>query len=491
MDYRRIYLSWILTYALVALAPVPANALAALPQSQDKRPLRSNEPLEAVVSDLESFIQERMAEDGIPGLSIALVRDFQVVWTAGFGVKNNIGGGPVTPATAFEAASISKVVTAYAALRLVDQGRLSLNAPIVSSLDQPWLPPSEFGDQITLRHLASHSSGLTDQLIPVNKRVTFRPGSRFLYSGGGAMYMQEAVEQASELRLCKAGTELVFEPLGMASSSFVNDANILPRMANGHLSYAIPLLAFLTPFGMFFLVLALLSLPARRILAGVWRPNARLMLGIAIVTWLVTLLVIAITVWKALPNIAVLNAVVGTAFIVVLLILASLGHRFIAGKPATKPGTTLAIVANITWVLICAFGLVSIASAIHGPVPRVPSPKPSAVGSLRTTAPDLATFLIELARPQHLSPELAAEIRRPQIRINDDFSWGLGPGIQHSAQGDALWQMGITFGSRSVMVIYPDQGLGVVVLANSDRGFPAAYDIAERVLRGKAQYKNF
>ncbi len=465
-----------LTYALVALAPVPANALAALPQSQDERPLRSNEPLEAVVSDLEGYIQERMAEDGIPGLSIALVRDFQVVWTAGFGVKNKVAGGSVTPATAFEVASISKVVTAYAALRLVDQGRLSLDGPIVSLLDG---------------HLASHSSGLTDQLIPVNKRVTFRPGSRFLYSGGGAMYMQEAVEQASELRLCKAGTELVFEPLGMESSSFVNDASILPRMANGHLSYAIPLLAFLTPFGMFFLVLALLSLPARRILAGIWRPDARAMLGIAIVTWLVTLLVIAITVWKALPNIAVLNAVVGTVFIVVLLILASLGHRFIAGKPATKPGTTLAIVANITWVLICAFGLVSIASAIHGPVPRVPSPKPSAVGSLRATAPDLATFLIELASPQHLSSELAAEIRRPQIRINDDFSWGLGPGIQHSAQGDALWQMGITFGSRSVMIIYPDQGLGVVVLANSDRAFPAAYDIAERALRGKAQYKYF
>ena len=106
MDYRRLYLSWILTYEQVALAPVPANALAALPQSQDERPLRSSEPLEAVVSDLEGYIQERMAEDGIPGLSVALVRDFQVVWTAGFGVKNKIGGGSVTPATAFEAASI-------------------------------------------------------------------------------------------------------------------------------------------------------------------------------------------------------------------------------------------------------------------------------------------------------------------------------------------------------------------------------------------------
>ncbi len=484
-------MSWMLTFAIVAFASMPASALAALPQSQDEQPLRYNEPLEAVVSDLEAYVQERMAEDGIPGLSIALVRDFQVVWTAGFGVKNRFTGGSVTPATAFEVASISKVVTAYAALRLVDQGRLSLNAPVASFLEEPWLPPSELGNQITLRHLASHSSGLTDQLLPVNKSVTFRPGSRFLYSGGGALYMQEAVEQTSDLRLCKAGRDLVFEPLGMASSSFVNDANILPRMANGHLNYAVPLLAFLTPFGMFFLVLVLLSLPARRILAGVWRPDARVMLGIAVVTWLVTLLVIALTVWKALPNVAVLNAIVGTIFLVILLILASVGHRFIAGKPATKPGTMAGIAANIAWVLICVFGLTLIARGIHGPIPRGPSPPPSAVGSLRATAPDLATFLIELARPQHLSPELAAEIRRPQIRINEDFSWGLGPGIQHSAQGDALWQMGIIFGSRSVMLIYPEHGLGAVVLTNSERGFPAAYDIAERALRGKAQYKNF
>ena len=97
-------------------------------------------------------------------LSIALVRDFQVVWTAGFGVKNKFTGGSVTLATAFDVASISKVVTAYAALRLVDQGQLSLNAPFASFLEEPWLPPSELGNQITLRHLHTTAQGMPREI---------------------------------------------------------------------------------------------------------------------------------------------------------------------------------------------------------------------------------------------------------------------------------------------------------------------------------------
>jgi len=83
-------------------------------------------------------------------------------------------------------ASISKVVTTYAALRLVEQGKLSLDEPSIRYLGKRWLPPSEDGDKITLRQLASHSSGLSDNLLPVvDKRLVSSPGSTFLYSGIG------------------------------------------------------------------------------------------------------------------------------------------------------------------------------------------------------------------------------------------------------------------------------------------------------------------
>ena len=78
-----------------------------------------------------------------------------------------------------------------------------------------------------------------------------------------------------------------------------------------------------------------------------------------------------------------------------------------------------------------------------------------------------------------------------QIPINSDFSWGLGPGIQHSSNGHVLWQNGLTFGYKSLMAIYPKQGFGVVVLTNSDLGLTAAYDIVGRTLGGKAQWYFF
>jgi CubicO group peptidase (beta-lactamase class C family) len=119
-------------------------------------------------------------------------------------------------------------------------------------------------------------------------------------------------------------------------------------------------------------------------------------------------------------------------------------------------------------------------------VPKGPSPRASAVGSLRTSAPDLAAFLIELADPQYMSQDLALQIRTSQVSAGRDMSWGLGPGIQHNSQGDALWQYGQTFGYRSVMVIYPEYGIGVVVLTNSDRGLPVAFDVAQRAIGGSA-----
>ena len=100
-------------------------------------------------------------------------------------------------------------------------------------------------------------------------------------------------------------------------------------------------------------------------------------------------------------------------------------------------------------------------------------------------------FLIELAAPRVLNESLITELRKPQVSIDEDFSWGLGIGIQHSPDGDALWQNGITFGFRSVMVIYPEHAWGVVVLTNSDQGLPTAYDVAARALGGKARWSAF
>jgi len=458
----------------------------------DEDPLRLREPVEAVVADLEAYVPDRMREAGVPGLAIALIRDNQVVWSAGFGVANRITRRPVTPVTVFEAASISKVVTTYTALRLVEQGKLALDEPLSVRLSEPWLPRSDYADKVSLRHLASHSSGLTENIFPtIDRSVAVAPGSRFLYTGIGFMYMQEAIEQVTGASLEAAAREQVFEPLGMASSSFVNKPETLPRMANGHMRPVVPLLVFLIPSALLLAGFALIAIPIARVVTGRWHLPRRLTVGAALGAAVVTLLFFAASPLNHLPNFVLLIGLCAAAFAVLFMLGFWLGGCLLAHLPAAVQGGKRRALLGIAWVAVSAAVLVSVSGVTTIPVPRRPSPPPSAVGSLRTTVGDLAIFLIELVEPRHLSQEMATQIATRQIPAGEGFSWGLGIGIQHSAQGDALWQNAQTFGYRGLMVTYPERGCGVVVLTNSDDGYPVACDVAQRALGGAARWESF
>lgn len=465
---------------------VVLSALAATPSGQEP-PLRLSEPLDDIITDLESYIPERMREDGIPGLSIALIRNGQIVWTKGFGVANVITNKPVTPGTVFEAASISKVVTAYTALRLVEQGELSLDGPLNVYLPEPWLPPSDYADRITLRQLASHSSGLTDGITPpVDKSIAFEPGSDFLYSGVGALYVQEAIEQVTGKSLEDAARDAVFEPLGMSSSSFENKADVLPRIANGHMDYIFPLLVFVVPFAVILISIGLLGIIVLRFRTGQWRPTRKMVVGVGALATILTFLILAFFLGKAAPNLVLSSTLYAAGFFIALKVVFLIGQRIIAQLPAPWRNAKRQSALTIVWVALSGIALLWLSGLITGPIPKGPSPQPSAVGSLRTSAPDLAAFLIEVTEPQYLSKDMAVQMRSPQVSAGRDVSWGLGPGIQHGQHGDALWQYGQTFGFRSVMVIYPEYGMGVVVLTNSDHGLPVAFDVAQRALGGSA-----
>jgi CubicO group peptidase (beta-lactamase class C family) len=419
-------------------------------------------------------------------MAIALIRDSQVVWAEGFGVTNIITGEPVTADTVFEVASNSKVVTAYTALRLVDQGLLSLDAPVDAYLQKPWLPPSTYQEQITLRQLASHSSGLTDNLLPLNKNILFKPGSDFLYSGVGYLYLQEVIEQVTGQPLDEVANALVFEPLGMTSSSFANNPETRLHLANGHMDTILPVLAFAFPFVLFFVSFGLISLIIRRFRSGTWRPTQKMAVGISLVAGLLTVMVYVLLIGGDLPNMVLMIAIVGVIFILALALMDRVGRILFRRLPDILQGKKPQALLRIIWIGLTLFMLLGLAKMMTGPMPAALSFHASAVGSLRTTAPDLAKFLIEVADPQHLSPEQAAQMQTPQISAGRNMSWGFGPGIQHSEQGNALWQNGQTFGFRSLMMIYPEQHVGIVVLTNSEYGLPLAYQVAQRALGGSA-----
>lgn len=467
---------------LLVLITLCVSSALAQPHTAQEPPLRHTEALDVIIADLESYIPARMDSAGVPGLALALVREGQVAYAAGFGIANRITRRPVTAETVFEVASNSKVVTTYTALRLVDQGRLTLDEPLAAVLTTPWLPPSSYADQITLRHVASHSAGFSDNLLPLDKSVMFEPGSAFAYSGVGFLYLQEAVEQVAQASLEDAARRLVFEPLGMTVSSFINRADITPRMANGHMGYTFPVMSFLVPFGVSLLLVMFIVAVVGRLRGK--RPFSRKpVIGSVVIAAVLTLGGIGGTLGRMLPNLALMVVLSGLAFTIAFALFLVLGGKMTARMPPARRRWV-----RMLWGALGMMMLAWFTSMLAGPLPRGPSPPPSAVGSLRTSAPDLAAFLAEVAAPQLVNAEIATQLHTPQIAISDDFSWGLGIGVQHSDQGDALWQNGMTFGFRSVMVIYPEHRWGIVVLTNSNDGLPVAYDVAARALGGKAQW---
>jgi CubicO group peptidase (beta-lactamase class C family) len=105
----------------------------------------------------------QMIRYGVPGVSVAVVDSGRIVWAQGFGVKTAGANDSVTATTLFQAASISKPITATATLRLVDQGKLSLDENVNTYLTSWKVPDNEFttAGKVTLRRIVSHSAGLT------------------------------------------------------------------------------------------------------------------------------------------------------------------------------------------------------------------------------------------------------------------------------------------------------------------------------------------
>lgn len=190
-------------------------------------------------------IEERMRALRTPGVSLAVMHNGQIEWAKGYGVRRVGKSEPVDSATLFQAASISKPVAAVAALRLVDAGRLTLDADINTVLTSWKVPDTTFtaGEKVTLRRLLSHSAGLTvhgfpgyattatvptvvqilDGTAPANTaavRVNVAPGSIWRYSGGGFTVMQLALSDLTGKDFPRLMRELVLDPAGMTNSGY-------------------------------------------------------------------------------------------------------------------------------------------------------------------------------------------------------------------------------------------------------------------------------
>jgi CubicO group peptidase (beta-lactamase class C family) len=186
----------------------------------------------AAVTRLEETIPHLMTEADIPGLQIAVIRNSKVIWTRAFGVTNSETKSRVNDNTVFEAASLTKPVFAYAVLKLVDNGKLDLDTPLVKYLSGRYDVGDDARlDQITARHVLSHTTGFPNWRPRGDKtlKIYFTPGDRFSYSGEGFVYLSKVVEQITGESQEAFIKRTVLDPLNMKSSNLVwrNDYELL------------------------------------------------------------------------------------------------------------------------------------------------------------------------------------------------------------------------------------------------------------------------
>ncbi|AVH60305.1 MULTISPECIES: serine hydrolase domain-containing protein [Streptomyces] len=180
-------------------------------------------------------VERVMERHRIPGAAIALLRDGEPVGVHAHGVRSAETGAPVTLRTRFQAGSISKQITAYAALRLVDRGVLDLDADLDGLLIGRTLPRAAGGSPVTLRQCLSNTSGLAgtqatwwrpDEAMPHLSdildgiRAEHEPGSLFRKEGAQWAVVEQLLADVTGRDFGKTVRELVFEPLGMRDSAF-------------------------------------------------------------------------------------------------------------------------------------------------------------------------------------------------------------------------------------------------------------------------------
>ena len=211
----------------------------------------------AFAAQLDTLAPQLLRRYQIPGAAVALVDYGEVVWVKGYGNANKADGLPVSADTVFQAASISKSLTTWGVMRLVEKGQLDLDAPAERYLKRWHLPPSGYDpDGVTLRRLLSHSAGLSvggypglppDQGLPSLEeslsggyasvkgvRITRQPGAQYSYSGGGYTVLQMLIEDVTGEPFPEYMQREVLAPLYMEHSSFEWRADLRSFTAAGY-----------------------------------------------------------------------------------------------------------------------------------------------------------------------------------------------------------------------------------------------------------------
>jgi len=209
------------------------------------------------VHKLKVFLPKMMDEYFVPGVAVALIQNGKVSYQKGYGYSDLSKNKRVSTSTGFNVGSISKSIAAWGVMRLVEQGRLSLDTPIEKYLKRWHLPDSKFDiSGVTIRRLLSHTAGLParyypgwgqNDILPSLEeslsgkksrsgavRLVMEPGTKFKYSGSGYTLCQLLIEEVTGQHFEDYMHDQILLPLGMRNSSYTLTAETLSTSSIGY-----------------------------------------------------------------------------------------------------------------------------------------------------------------------------------------------------------------------------------------------------------------
>lgn len=205
--------------------------------------------------DLDKLVPALLNETHVPGVSIAVIRNHEVVLAKGYGIADKSTNKPITTGTRFQIGSVSKTLTAFAILKLAEEEKIVLDSSVEKYLKSWRLPESKFDNRgVTIRRVLSHTAGLSvrgyhgifkpgDKLPTLVEslngyegsdgalRVVSGPGTHFEYSSGGYTLLQQLIEDVTGISFENYMKEEIFLPLNMKNTGYKWSAELQSKVA--------------------------------------------------------------------------------------------------------------------------------------------------------------------------------------------------------------------------------------------------------------------
>jgi CubicO group peptidase (beta-lactamase class C family) len=201
---------------------------------------------------VDDLVNAEMKKRQIPGVSLAVIRDGQVIKTGAYGLANVELSVPVTAETVFQIQSVTKSFTATAVMMLEEEGKLAVEDPVSKHLDGT----PETWKGITLRHLLTHTSGIKDFIneptaslrldvseeevfkATVPRPLNFQPGEKYAYSNTNYHLLAMIIRRHTGKSYGQFLKQKMFEPLGMTSTRIMSWSELVPHRASGYVRRA-------------------------------------------------------------------------------------------------------------------------------------------------------------------------------------------------------------------------------------------------------------